>query len=136
MGISTSPAGRARARANINITPLVDVVLVLLIVFLVAAPVLMKQHEVSLPDRDATGIGLPPITVAVHGDGNVSIDADGRETTVLLIDLAPTVRPLLDAHPGRMIVLDVQPELPYQIAVETIDTLRSAGGGRVTLARE
>ena len=134
MGISTSPRGRARA--NINITPLVDVVLVLLIVFLVAAPVLLKSHEIAIPDRDAAGLGLEPITVAVQGDGHVTIGADGRETTVLLVDLAATVRPMLDAHPGRQIVLDVQPELPYQIAVETIDTLRSAGGGRVALARQ
>ena len=134
MGISTSPPGRPRA--NINITPLVDVVLVLLIVFLVAAPALLTSHAVEVPDVDGAGALEGPITVAVHGDGHVSIEADGHETTVLLVDLAATVRPMLDAHPGRLIVLDVEGELPYQIAVETIDTLRSAGGGRVALARQ
>jgi biopolymer transport protein ExbD len=73
--------------------------------------------------------------VTVHGDGRATIEADGHEATVLLVDLAATARPLLDAHPGRTIVLDVEGEVPYRIAVETIDTLRSAGGGPVALAR-
>ena len=133
MGISlTSNRG---PRAQLNVTPLVDVVLVMLIVFLVAAPVLLKSHEVELPSRDAGGAAMTPVEVAVHGDGTVSIEADGHVSTVLLVDLASTVRPLLDAHPGRLIVLDVADQLPYQIAVETIDTLRDAGGGRVALAR-
>ncbi len=133
MGISlTSNRG---VRAQLNVTPLVDVVLVMLIVFLVAAPVLLNSHDVELPSNETAGAVMTPIEVEVHGDGTVSIEADGHTSTVLLVDLASTARPLLDAHPGRLIVLDVADQLPYQIAIETIDTLRSAGGGRVALAR-
>ena len=134
MGISLS--SNRGPRAQLNVTPLVDVVLVMLIVFLVAAPVMLKSHEVEVPARDDGGAAeLGPIEVAVHGDGSVSIEADGHASTVMLVDLATAARPLLDAHPGRPILLDVEDQLPYQIAVETIDTLRSAGGGRVALAR-
>ncbi len=131
--MSISP-GRT-VRANLNVTPLVDVVLVLLIVFLVAAPVLLRQHEVDLPPADAGGAIEPPLEIAVHGDGSVTIDAAGHPTTVMLVDLAAAARPILTSRPGRIVVLDVDDELPFAIAVQTIDTLRGAGGDRVVLGR-
>jgi biopolymer transport protein ExbD len=99
---------------------------------LVAVPFLSGSRTVAHREVDAE---LAPIDVAVHGDGSVSVEADGHASTVMLVDLATAARPLLDAHPGRPIRLDVADQLPYQIAIETIDTLRSAGGGRVALAR-
>jgi len=133
MDTSREPGPR---RGAINVTPLVDIVLVLLIVFLVAAPVVLRQHAVDLPPKDAApGVVDPPLVVEVHGDGSATVDADGHETTVQLIGLAAVVRPALAGHPGRTVVLEADPILPFGVAVDTIDTLRGAGAGHVVLDR-
>jgi biopolymer transport protein ExbD len=133
MELSREPG---RARGAINVTPLVDVVLVLLIVFLVAAPVVLREHEVDVAPTQAVGEAVdPPLVVAVSGDGSATVEADGHETTVPLIGLARVVRPVLAAHPGRTVVLRADPVLPFGIAVDAIDTLRGAGAGHVVLDR-
>jgi hypothetical protein len=62
-------------------------------------------------------------------------DAAGHPTTVFLVELAGAARPVFEAHPGRLIVLDVEDQLPFAIAMQTIDTLRGAGGEHVVLGR-
>jgi biopolymer transport protein ExbD len=129
MGSWLSSIRGARTARN-----LVDVVLVLAIVLLVMAPAARAPERV--PRRaPVSAPAIAPVVVSVHGDGSVTIDADGRETTVPLVQLAAEVAPLLAAHPGRGARIDVADLTPYGIALDTMDTLDDAGCGPIELAR-
>ena len=68
--------GRAQPMSDINITPFVDVMLVLLIIFMVAAPLMTVGVDVQLPDTAAQALPTPeeePLTVTLTGDGRVMI---------------------------------------------------------------
>ena len=112
----------------------VDLGLVLAIIVLArspGAPAPVKAHLRAAPPIAETA----PLAVSVHGDGTVTITGDGRTTTVPLVQLAGEVQPILAAHPGRPVQVDVADLTPYEIAVETMDTLDSAGCGPIELAR-
>ncbi len=97
MGMSTGSSGRARRggrrfrrhglNAEINVTPLVDVMLVLLIVFMIAAPLLSVGVPVELPKTDAKSLPSQqePITITVDEDGGVFLQ-DTEVTLDLLVE--------------------------------------------------
>jgi biopolymer transport protein ExbD len=130
MGISTDRAGRG-PRSNINITPLVDVALVLLILFLVAMPILVHHVPVEVP-REANPsevAATTPIVLVGQADGTVELD-DGKSAprTVSRTDLARTIRPMLDAvETERVVFVDFDRELEYQDVVSIIDTVKGMG---------
>jgi biopolymer transport protein ExbD len=131
MGSWLSSNRAARAARNV-----VDVVLVLAIVVLASSPGVpapTRAHRRAEPPPAI--VAVAPLAISVHGDGTVTIGADGRTTTVPLVELAPTVAPMLAAHPGRGVRVDVADLTPYGIAIETMDTLDSAGCGPIELAR-
>src|SRR6188768_3124395 len=84
MGLHRSTRGRSRSTrrapmAEINVTPLVDVMLVLLIIFMVTAPLLASGVPIELPDSRANALDQQPdqVTIAIDRDGFIYID-DGR----------------------------------------------------------
>jgi len=104
-------------RRDINITPLVDIVLVLLIVFIVLVPVLPRALDTALPGGAGTGVPGPLLRLTLAADG--SLDLDG--TPVTLAEL-----------PGRLhvttgkVVLRVHPSLPLHRATRVLDALKAA----------
>src|ERR1700753_329741 len=80
MGPTPSGArgGRRMPMAEINVTPLVDVMLVLLIIFMITAPLLMTGVPINLPDSRAKALEEPkkPVQISIDGQGRVFIDDD------------------------------------------------------------
>ena len=83
MGVNSSSRGRGRSRrraamAEINVTPLVDVMLVLLIIFMVTAPLLTSGVPIELPDSRANPLDQEPdqVTISIDQQGEVFIDND------------------------------------------------------------
>jgi biopolymer transport protein TolR len=130
MGISTDRAGRG-PRSNINITPLVDVALVLLILFLVAMPILVHHMPLEVPPEAPPGSvsTTSPIVLVGQADGTVELDdGTGAARTVSRTDLARTIRPMLDAiQTERVVFVDFDRELEYQEVISIIDTVKGIG---------
>jgi biopolymer transport protein ExbD len=126
-------------RAAINITPLVDIVLVLLIIFMVAVPQLNKQIPVEVPPEAPEGSValLHPITLEVNGDLSVDVDdTAGGRTRVRRVDLAPVLKSQL-ARPGTAptVFVDVADGVRWGDAVGVMDTVRGVAGDQpVTIA--
>src|SRR2546427_13230974 len=80
MGFDATKSG---VRSDINITPLVDVVLVLLIIFMVVTPMLQRGKSVELPKAKhaVTGQGAEPAFISVTKDGNVYVEQDKKPAT-------------------------------------------------------
>jgi biopolymer transport protein TolR len=120
--------------AEINVTPFVDVMLVLLIVFMVAAPLMTVGVPVNLP-RGAAGQAVQPAAPLV-----VSLDADGRlwldSEPVPAGSLAARLRPIAAEAPDRQVLLRADRALPYGTVMGTLGALASAGFARVSLVGE
>ncbi len=113
---------------EINVTPLVDVVLVLLLVFMVTAPMMSRGIDVSLPVANQPQI--PPadrITVSIRADGRVFI-ADQPVNLVLLED---RLRGLTAGNPATVIYLRADENLRYAEVIRVVDLIKRAGIDRI-----
>jgi biopolymer transport protein ExbD len=122
------------ARPEMNVTPLVDVVLVLLIIFMVITPLLSKQFWIFLPLKPDVHDTRPPprddrsVVVSVDASGAIRINRD----EVQLPELRSRLRRILAAKGDRTIFFDAADDAPFERAVEVLDEAR--GGGATTIA--
>lgn len=135
-GKSARRRGRARngAISDINVTPMVDVMLVLLIVFMVAAPLMTMGVPVDLPQTQAQAMPLEnkPITVTVTPDGAISIDGDA----VTLDNLVTSVAALAVDGTDERIYVRGDATAAYGAIMEVMGALSAAGYGEIGLITE
>jgi len=120
--------------AGINITPFTDVVLVLLVIFMIATPLIIQSGmRVNLPATSAAE-AQPERSIAVFIDaaGAVYIGKD----RVALGDLRPRLSALLARQPGSPVVVMGDRGLRYDIVIRVLDIARSAGARRLSLGVE
>ncbi|MDO7835735.1 protein TolR [Sphingobium sp. HBC34] len=139
MAMSGPPSGRrGRGRApmaDINVTPLVDVMLVLLIIFMVTAPLLVTGVPVNLPETRAKGLDADakPTVVSIDRDGGLFIDED----QVSDADLADRLAEIASAHAGQteppQIFLRADTALDYGRVMRVMGELNRAGLNKVSL---
>lgn len=128
---------KRRARPDMNVTPLVDVVLVLLIIFMVITPMLAKQFWIHLP-TDPTPAAPPPpssdtpLVVTVDASGVVRLNSD----VLAPAEIETRLRRALAARTDRTLLFDAEADAPYGVAVETLDHMRGAGGATIVVATE
>ncbi len=120
-----SPTDDAELKAEINVTPLVDVVLVLLVIFMVVAPML-HHHEVpvELPVAEtARDADTDQVTLAVADDGTLTLAG----TSVSHAELGPRLRELYAGRVERTIFLAAARNLAFGAVVDVLDQCREAG---------
>lgn len=119
--------GSTKANSDINITPLVDVVLVLLIIFMVITPILQKGFDTSVPQK-APPTNSPPqntIVLQVDGEGNMSVN----KQPVTLSDLGEKLGAIYSTRPDKVLFVDADDQLNYEKLVKILDICK--GPGRV-----
>lgn len=120
--------------AEINVTPFVDVMLVLLIVFMITAPLLTVGVTVDLPE--ATSSPLPgqdePLTVSVAKDGTVFL----QESEISLADLGPRLLAIAERKPDARIFVRGDKVIDYGRIMEVVGTIHESGFTRVALVTE
>jgi biopolymer transport protein ExbD len=129
MGISAGGSGRG-PKNDINVTPLVDVVLVLLIIFIVTMPVLLRHITIEVP-RKLDADEMPsststPISVLGKADGTIELDDGSGKQSVNRVDLAKTLRPMIERIKSEKVVfVDFECNTPYGDVIGVMDTLKS-----------
>lgn len=129
---------KRRATPDMNVTPLVDVVLVLLIIFMVITPLLAKQFWVHVPTRpeETPPRAAPPdhdaIVVTVDAEGQVHLNRD----VVPLDELPARLTRALAASGERTIFFDAHDDAPYARAVAALDLCRGGGASTIAVATE
>jgi len=121
--------------ADINITPLVDVMLVLLIIFMITAPMLHQGIEVALPQADAEPLPMrvdDPLIISVNRDGLVYVQDEPIHPSQLIERLEP----LLAARGDDTVFLKGDRELAYGVVMEVLDTLHDGGIRHVGMVTE
>ena len=126
--------GRYRPMSEINVTPFVDVMLVLLIVFMVTAPLLTVGVPVDLPEAKAKALSQPeePLVISVNSSGIVFI----QETEVALEKLVPRLAAITDNKPDTRIYLRGDRKVDYGRIMEVMARVNSAGFTRLALVSE
>ncbi len=130
MSLSIHSAGERGIQRDINVTPLIDVMLVLLIIFLVVMPNVLRVEPMVIPPKvDPTGVPGPQISLTVRSDLTIDFD-DGLGGTPLAIEpteVARTLRPKLDAMHGtdKVVFVDFEDPVPWRLVVQTMDSIRS-----------
>jgi len=138
MGMSATTGGkRGRAAPEMNVTPLVDVVLVLLIIFMVITPMLAKQFWLALPDKKAENEPPPPsdkesIVVTVTKEGQIRINRD----VVADAEFPVRLRRALAAAGERTVFFDAHDEAPFGRASQALDLTRGAGAVTIAVSPE
>jgi len=132
------PRGRYRPMSEINVTPFVDVMLVLLIIFMVAAPMMTTGVPVDLPRTQAGALNQEqePLTISVTSEGRIFL----QETEVDLAALVPQLQAILrnqpQGQPERRIFVRGDRAISYGRVMEVMGTVSSAGFSRVALLAE
>jgi biopolymer transport protein TolR len=130
-GDGRRPVGRYRPMSEINVTPLVDVMLVLLVVFMVAAPLLTIGVPVDLPQTAAPPITEPkePLVISIDGAGQIFIEDALIETEALV----PRLQAITDNNPDALLYVRADKSIDYGRVLEVMSLVSSAGFRRVSL---
>lgn len=121
---------------TMNVTPLVDVVLVLLIIFMVITPLLTKRFWIHTPKQEKQEVKQqdlaqdpsPPLVLHVAADRTISVNG----ASVTFEELAERLRRMFAAREDHILFFDAADQAPYGFAVEVMDRARE--GGAVTIA--
>jgi biopolymer transport protein TolR len=126
--------GRYRPMSEINVTPLVDVMLVLLVVFMVTAPLLTVGVPVDLPQTQAPPINEPkePTVITVNRDGAVFI----QETTVPIESLVDRLQAITGSNPDAVLYVRGDKDINYGRVLEVMSLVTAAGFHKVSLVAE
>ena len=143
MGVSGSAGGgrrrrrggRAASMHEINITPMVDVMLVLLIIFMVAAPMLTVGVPVKLPETAATALPTEqeePLTVTITSDGRLSI----QTTEVSDADMIGKLTAIAAERTSKKIYLRADGSVAYERVAQVMGALNAGGFNEIGLVTD
>jgi biopolymer transport protein ExbD/biopolymer transport protein TolR len=136
MAIATRNEG-SKVNSNINVTPMVDVMLVLLIIFMVITPMLNNKVNVDLPKADSAIVmedanKEDSVTIAVTRDGRTFLGGD----QVTLDDLGPKISAKLENKTNKQVYMRADSRANYGKVMDAVDGIRAAGVSQLGLLTE
>jgi biopolymer transport protein TolR len=131
---------KGHARPEMNVTPLVDVVLVLLIIFMVLTSAMNEHFWLHVPEKDKqteaepppAADGEQPIVVLINKGGQAQINQDVFADA----ELPERLRRMLVARGDRRVYFDAEDNVPFERAVEVMDLARSGGAAHIAVVTE
>lgn len=127
--------GKAAVMAEINVTPFVDVMLVLLIIFMVAAPLMTVGVPLELPKTAAKAVPTEqeePLTVSVQADGTISI----QNTPIVEGELIAKLTAIAAERQDDKLFLRADGAIPYERVVQVMGALNNGGFSNITLVTD
>jgi biopolymer transport protein TolR len=124
-----SSSGRNGAISQINVTPLVDVMLVLLVIFMVTAPILQQGVQVNLPQARAGAVPgqEEQLVVAVARNGRIYLN----DNAVSMSELGKKLRGVRGLQPNRQVFVRADQDVRYGVVMKVIAEIKQAGIERV-----
>jgi biopolymer transport protein TolR len=129
-----SGRGRRGALSEINVTPLVDVMLVLLIIFMISAPLLTAGVPVELPKTEAGAMQdrPDPITVSIQANGSIFVGED----QVAFTRLAPRLKEMAGPEASKPIYVRADGKASYEVVAQVMAALSTSGFTSINLITE
>lgn len=139
MDLASGSGRKDDVKPSMNVTPLVDIVLVLLIIFMVVTPLLTKQFWLNLPKKDDSAKTEPnpdegdkPLVLTVDGAGKVHINAQ----EVPKDELEGRVARMMAARKDAVLYFDADDGAPYGLTVDIMDRARKGGARTIAILTE
>ena len=139
MGMNVGGGDKHGPKNDINVTPLVDIVLVLLIIFLVITPIKMRHVTIEVPrklqDNEDTSAATKQITLLMRADATLVVNDGSKEEEVeSILSLRTKLEPMIQKKLGEKVVfVDFEDGVIYGDAVKAMDIIRQAGAEKVAL---
>ena len=136
MGMSVGGSKKG-ARADINVTPLIDIVLVVLIIMMVSIPIQVNEMGVKVPSLDPNQPPPPTepnpdqLVLAMYKNGTLALNRELMTQPILFNQITRRLRSL----DKKNVFIDADPEVPYGRVVDMLDLSRQAGAEKVGLAK-
>ena len=127
---------RRKLKAEINVVPYIDVMLVLLIIFMVTAPLMNLGTDVRLPQSKAKALQAPtkPTVLSIYADGRYALMVDGRTNREVTAEtLVSVLKGVRAANPEAVVLVNGARDANYQTIMAGIDLAREAGIDKVSL---
>ena len=135
----TNQQGRTQTSlSEINVTPLVDVMLVLLVIFMVTAPILQTGIDVNLPKTRESRAEQPKpraVVISIDKDGTIYLSTQSEARPVNIADLPALIREKLGQSGERKVYVRGDGDTPYRIIAYVLDVAKQAGA-EVSLVTE
>ncbi len=133
-------ANRRKPMSEINVVPYIDVMLVLLVIFMVAAPMMRPGIDVDLPEAAAGPLDVdenePTLVVSVKADQTYYINTGEAEEAVALEVIQEQAGKILTANPDIKVLVEGDRNLPYGVIINLMSVLENAGAENVGLITE
>jgi biopolymer transport protein TolR len=134
--MSMNVGSKKGAMANINITPYIDILLVLLIIFMVITPIRQMDLDVKVPQTSEDNPNAPPDpSVIVVSVGEAAQIAINQEPTTIA-DLGSKLQDIYSKRANKNMFVSASPKLPYGDVVKVIDIAKGAGVQDIGLLTE
>ena len=131
--------GKRRLASEINVVPYIDVMLVLLVIFMITAPLLTQGIEVDLPKAEAAPITAEkePITLYIDQRGAFYLDIGERQQEALQDDqILQRVRAVMSNNPQELIIISADKRVPYDHVARGMSLLQQAGVSKIGFKTE
>ena len=135
MAFEVGTGGARRIRPVMNVTPLVDVVLVLLIIFMVITPLLSRQFSTSVPLKESENTpppppdAIPPAVLALRSDGEIRLN----DQPVAEATLETRIARVMAAQPEPVLFFTAEADVSHGRVVEIMDRARGSGARRIAV---
>jgi biopolymer transport protein TolR len=127
---------KRKLKAEINVVPYIDVMLVLLIIFMVTAPLLNLGTDINLPQSRAKSLETPkdPIVVSVFADGRYALMLErGKNREMTATDITAELKAIHGQNDGATVLVNGERDASYQTLMKGIDLIKDAGITKVSL---
>jgi len=122
---------RRKPMSEINVVPYIDVMLVLLVIFMVTAPLMTQGIKVELPAADSEAIEVTDpddfLVVSVDAAGQYYLNVGEREKALTLVDLVGQVQKIMSAQPAMKVLIEGDQAVPYGRVMQVMDELKNSG---------
>ena len=127
---------KRKLKAEINVVPYIDVMLVLLIIFMVTAPLLNLGTDINLPQSRAKSLEKPkdPIVVSIYADGRYALMLErGNNREMTAVDIIAELKAIHGRNDSTTVLVNGARDASYQTVMEGIDLIKDAGITKVSL---
>lgn len=128
MAFSQADGGEKKSRvalSEINVTPLVDVMLVLLIIFMVTAPMMQQGFEVDLPEAKAAGVNVSedPLLLVIQKNRGIYLGT----ARLAMKDVSKKISAIMETRKNKQVNIQADKTVDYGVVAETMGELKAAG---------
>ena len=123
--MAMGPSNNRQSMSEINVTPFVDIMLVLLIIFMVTAPMMQQGIDIDLPETTASGMETSdePFVLAIHNDNKLYVSKE----EVQLTNLRNKLKAIFATRKNKQVYLKADKKVNYELVAKALAEIRAAG---------